>query len=208
MASVAVSNGHRKVPVFYLTSIIHDMKRLVVFIDNSNVFKSLADLKKVDDSWCKSYDPKHLAENLAGNRELIKTIFYCAPPPGALQRSNPGAYSKQLAYYDAVKKLEGVELKLATLTMNDGKYFEKNLDTQLTADLITMAARGDYEVAIIVSNDGDFVSGAEAAKALGKKIEIGYFKGRVSMDLKRVSDVSRRLRQSYFVSVFGNDKTA
>jgi len=171
----------------------------MIFIDNSNVYKHLAGLCQVEGNiWCKRYDPHYLATRLVGKRELVRVMFYCAPPPQALFQRNPAAYAAQNSYYDHLKNLPKLEVKYATLTTNDGQLYEKNLDTQLTADVISMAATNQYDQAIIISNDGDFVSAVEGAKTLGKKIEIAHFKERFSMDLRKAADVTRRLRPSHF----------
>lgn len=175
------------------------MTRVIVFIDNSNVYKQLAVLGQANPgSWCKQYDPLHLAKSLVGNRELEKVVFYCAPPPQDLFLRSPDKYAAQNSYYDAVKKLDKVEVKFATLTKNGGELFEKNLDTQLTADVIKFAATNSYDHAIVVSNDGDFVSAVEGAKSLGKKVEVAHFKRKFSMDLRQSADITRRLRPTYF----------
>lgn len=45
-----------------------------------------------------------------------------------------------------------------------------------------------------------FVSPVETVKAIFKKrVEVGFFKGRLSMNLRRVCDLSRRLRRADFV---------
>lgn len=175
------------------------MPRVIVFIDNSNVYKHLAELCQADpNAWCKRYDPKYLGEKLAGNRELVRVMFYCAPPPQALYQRSPKLYAAQNRYYDNIKQLKSVEVKFANLTINNGQLFEKNLDTQLTADAIIMAATNQYDQAIIVSNDGDFVSAVLGIKTQGKKIEVAHFKQSLSMDLKQSADITRRLRPSYF----------
>lgn len=183
------------------------MTRVIVFIDNSNVFKLLDSLQELNpDMWCKQYNPLVLAEKLAGDRQLERVMFYCTPPPQDLLRREPEKYSAQNRYYEKVAKLPKVEVKFGTLKNIDGNLNEKNLDTQLTANMITMASANRYDHAIIVSNDGDFVSAVEGAKEQGKKVEVGHFKMRVSMDLKKSADITRRLRPSYFVHI-DNDST-
>ena len=183
------------------------MVRTIVFIDNSNVFKLLSSMQEINPHiWCKQYNPLVLAEKLTGNRQLDRVMFYCTPPPQSLLKREPKKYAAQNSYYDKVGKLPKVEVKFGTLTNNDGNIYEKNLDTQLTADMIIMAAANQYDHAIIVSNDGDFVSAVEGAKQQGKKVEIGYFRMKVSMDLKKSADITRRLRPSYFVPI-DNDLT-
>lgn len=180
-------------------------KEVMVFIDNSNVFKYLESLNKVDKNWCKAYDPQYLAKKLVGDkRKLKKVLFYCSPPPKQLLKTKPTSYKRQMSYYNKVEKLDKVEVKYGTLTRNDGVLSEKNLDTQLIANLLSLV--DEYDDAIIVSNDGDYVSGVEGVKLKGKKVENAYFRGSLSMDLKRVIDVPRRLRQSYFKNIFETEK--
>lgn len=175
------------------------MPRVFVFIDNSNVYRRLSEMfAEFPQEWCKQYDPLFLAEKLAGNRDLVRVMFYAAPPPQRLYLEHPAKYAKQNSYYEKIRKLDKVEVKLATLTTNKGQLFEKNLDTQLTADVITMASTNQYDHAIIISNDGDFVSAVEGAKSMGKKVEIAHFKRNFSMDLRQSADITRRLRPSYF----------
>lgn len=54
------------------------------------------------------------------------------------------------------------------LSTAEGK--EKNLDTQLTANMISFAAQNMFDTAILVSNDRDYVSALEPTKNIfGKK---------------------------------------
>lgn len=174
------------------------MSRVAVFIDNSNVFKRLEELNRIDANWVKSYNPRTLSKKLSGARELVTIQFYCSPPPTHLFKDRPKVYWQQVSYYEAVKKLKGVEVKYGELKGFGKSLVEKNLDTQMTADIVVMAYENKYDTAIVVSNDGDFQSAVQKAKGVGKKVEVAYFKGYVSMGLKQYADISRRLRQSYF----------
>jgi len=170
----------------------------MVFIDNSNVFKYLNQLHKIDAKWPKSYDPKFLAESITGNRELKEIYFYCSPPPPYLQIEQPYKYWNQISYYEAVKQLPNLVLKYGRLTGGKRNISEKNLDTQVTADMIRLAAENAYDVAVLVSNDGDYQSAVETVKIFKKGVENVYFRGSVSMSLKMVCDVSRRARRKFF----------
>lgn len=176
------------------------MQRVAVFIDHSNVHYNLrsADWK----SSVKMYNPAQLAKRLAGDRELIKTMFYCSAPPPTLQISNPRSYELQEQYLTAVSKLSGVEIRFANLILQaDGKYHEKNLDTQMTTNILMMAFRNEYDTAIILSNDGDFADAVKGIRELGKRAEVGYFRGSLSFNLRQSADLIRRLRPSHFVKL-------
>jgi uncharacterized LabA/DUF88 family protein len=73
--------------------------------------------------------------------------------------------------------------------------------------MVAMAALNEYDVAILVSNDGDYRSAVENTKRFGKKIETVFFKGSLSMSLREVSDITRRARRSFFKKLDGLDET-
>lgn len=178
-------------------------ERVAVFIDNSNLFHNLSDLVKVDPNWVRLYNPLHLAERLTGGRKLAYVGFYCTRPPSYLLGDGPEGerrHNTAMRYYAAVEKLPGVEVKYGTLKGGRGELQEKNLDTQMATDLVAKGALNEYDTAIVVSNDGDFVSPVEMVKSTFKKrVEVGFFKGRLSMNLRRVCDLSKRLRRSDFI---------
>ena len=175
--------------------------RVAVFIDNSNVYRYLHDLRKIDKRWICLYNPLKLAQKLSGNRTLVATYFYCTPPPSQMLKNISGVekHSIQTKYYSEIQKLPGVEVRFGNLQGAGKELKEKNLDTQLTANMISLAAQGFFDTAILVSNDRDYVSALEPTKnVFGKKIELVYFKGFISNSLLRLADVPRKARHSFF----------
>jgi len=175
--------------------------RVAVFIDNSNVYKYLSGLKKIDQKWICLYNPLKLAQKLAGDRNLVDVFFYCTPPPSQMLKTTDGKnkYLIQTQYYAEIQKLSGVEIKFGNLQGAGRELKEKNLDTQLTANMISLAAQNAFDTAILVSNDRDYVSALDPTKNIfGKKIELVYFKGFISNSLLRLADIPRRARQSFF----------
>ena len=184
--------------------------RVAIFIDNSNVLQSIKSLQKTGQYWWTSlYCPKYLAEKLAGNRQIVYIGFYCAPPPSFLITGNEAdqnRYKLAMRYYGIIEKIEGVTIHYATVNGTQGNLQEKNLDTKLTADLVGMAAQNKFDTAILVSNDADFVSGMSVAQTLGKKVQIVYFKGMGSMELRQKSDVPRKTKPTFFKKINGFDE--
>ena len=54
--------------------------------------------------------------------------------------------------------------------MSFPQYTEKRVDVSIAVDMVTMAYGGQYDVAYLLSADGDFVPAVEAVKKLGKKV--------------------------------------
>jgi len=177
--------------------------KVAVFIDNSNTFKNIQGVKQRtgDRSWICLYDPLELAKKLAGNRELVSVNFYCVHPPVYLLKEDERhkkIYAITNRYYAAIEKLPLLEVKYGYLKGTRGNLEEKNLDTQLSVDLAKRAAFGEYDVAIIVSSDGDYISAVKVAKECKKGVELLFFRGSVSMNLKGDVDLIRRARKSFF----------
>ena len=176
--------------------------RVVVFIDNSNVYRRLKELKEIDKQWIYLYDPLRLAKKLAGDRNLAGVYFYCTPPPSQMLTTTEGKenFSIQTKYYNEIQKLPEVEVKFGNLQGSAGDLREKNIDTQLTATMVTLSAQNKFDTAILVSNDGDYLSAVEPTKdTFNKKIELVYFKnGFISTSLWKIADVRRRARPSFF----------
>lgn len=182
-------------------------QRVAVFIDNSNILQTIHHLRKIgDEKWCQSYCPLKLAQMLTGNRTLVYAGFYCAPPPSFLASGNDAdknRYTLAMRYYGLVEKLEGVRVQYATVKGTRGNLQEKNLDTKLTADMVRMAATNEYDTAIIVTNDADFVSAVVAAQEFSKKVEVVYFAGLGSMDLRQKCNIPRKAKPKFFQKIDG-----
>lgn len=176
-------------------------QRVAVFIDHTNVYHRLCDIRKVDPLWVKWYDPAKLSQKLARGRKIVKVGFYCSPPPSFWLQDGKkfeDKYWNQLSYYEAVKKLPLVEVKYGTLSGVKGHLEEKNLDTQLVSDILMGAFNNEYDVGILVANDQDYVSSVENVKKLKRRLELVYFRQSMSMNLRRICDISIRARRSYF----------
>lgn len=178
--------------------------RVAVFIDHSNVVHRLSEMRKIDASWAKWYSPHDLSMKIVGSRELIKTYFYCCPPPNYWLHDgkyHQKKYWDQISYYQEIRKNKDVIISYATLKGSRDNMTEKNLDTQMSSDILMKAMKNEFDVAVIVSNDGDFVSAVQYLQQMGKKTEVLYFPNRSSMELRSICDVPRRARKSYFIEM-------
>jgi uncharacterized LabA/DUF88 family protein len=177
--------------------------KICVYIDNSNVFKNIKKIKQStnDPAWVQLYDPLELAKAVVGLRQLEKIYFYCVPPPSWLLDEGDESKKKHamaMKYYSAVGKLPNVELKYGYLQGSKSAPLEKNVDTQISSDMVLHAALGHYDTAILISNDGDYTSALENVKKLGKRVEVLFFRGYFSGSLRNASDLTRRARRIFF----------
>ncbi|MDI9527103.1 MAG: NYN domain-containing protein [Desulfomonilia bacterium] len=177
------------------------MERVVIFVDGSNLYNSLKkNFGKVQ------IDFRVLAEKLTNpTRKLVRLYYYNAPRD---KSEGDTKYKAQQRFLEKLRRTDYVEVKLGRLESRpidlsflsdaDRKKYskmapkkcwvEKGVDVSLAVDMLTMAIRGTYDTAIIVSNDGDFASAIMAVKDLGKHVEVGHIDGSSAYHLLTVAD--------------------
>lgn len=168
--------------------------RVAVFIDGSNLHHRLEQC-----GWPQRIDIGTLAKRLAGNRQLVRVAYYNVPPP---PHRAPAAGARQRRYYARISEDAQVEFTLGYLQRRivDGRsvYEEKGVDVQIAVDMLTGAFRDVYDVAVLVSSDGDFRPAVEAVREVGKRVEYICFPGATrSSALVRSASVSRQCRRAW-----------
>jgi len=152
--------------------------RLMIFIDGSNLYHSLkGHFRRTD------IDMGKFANKILDKRRLIRI------------------YRDQQAFFASVSAIPYCELRLGRLVYinwPNAPPYEKGVDIQLTTDLLTHSYKNNYDVAILVAGDSDYVGALQAVKDNGKNIEVALFgKERTSRPLREVADrvitIDRRL---------------
>ena len=125
----------------------------------------------------------------AAKRRLIRIYYYNARVG---QKEEPERYHDQQKFFAGVTAIPYCELRLGRLVYTNwpsGPPYEKGVDIQLATDMITHSFKNNYDVAILVAGDNDFVGAIQAVKDNGKNLEVALFgKERTSMQLRNVSD--------------------
>lgn len=104
-------------------------------------------------------------------------------------------------YYTAVQgddnKLESVECQLKEIGIESPRVFKKQknrkskrVDITLATDMLTHAYRGNYDIAILVAGDDDYVPLVKAIKDEGRRVVLWFFENSkgLSKRLKLESD--------------------
>lgn len=161
-------------------------ERISIFIDGSNLYYSLQDLK------VKKIDFKKLINTLTKDRLLVSVFYYNAPLDISIDSKK---YWEQQKFFDALRKIPGFNVVLARMKKHkrgNGTYeFEvKGDDVYLAVDLVSGAYENLYDTALIISGDEDFVPAIKKVQKLGKKVENIYFCTTSSSYLKQTCDSS------------------
>lgn len=158
--------------------------RVMIFIDGSNLYHSLKGFFKRTD-----IDIGKFSNKLLEKRQLIRIYYYNARVG---QKEEPERYHDQQKFFAGVTAIPYCELRLGRLVYTNwpsGPPYEKGVDIQLATDMITHSFKNNYDVAILVAGDNDFVGAIQAVKDNGKNLEVALFgKERTSMQLRNVAD--------------------
>lgn len=183
------------------------MDRVAIFIDGSNFYHALkASFGKAQirfdalASALTDYSP---------DRKLLRVYYYSA---AYNQTANPDEYAKQQTFFNKLRRTPYLSLTLGRLEprsieidLDSGQrdaiekivggplptvtHVEKGVDVQLAVDMVRLAVADTYDVAILISADGDFAPAVEAVKQLGKHVELGRVKGASCNRLLDVCDI-------------------
>ena len=159
-------------------------ERIMIFIDGSNLYHSLkAFLKRTD------IDIGRLCNRLLDKRRLVRIYYYNAKVG---HKEEPERYRDQQAFFAGVNAIPYCELRLGRLVYHNwpnSPPYEKGVDIQLATDMITHSFKNNYDVAVLVAGDNDYVGALQSVKDNGKHVEVALFgKERTSYQLRMVAD--------------------
>ena len=164
--------------------------RVAIFIDGSNLYHALrSNLGRYDLNFAE------FANKLCGSRSLFRTYYY-----NVLQDPSQRAegHREQQEFLNALRETPYLEVRLGGTKLAQGIPVEKGIDVMLATDLLHFAWNNLYDVAVLVSGDSDFAYALQAAKNMGKHVEVAYFEGNVSRDLLDVADNRHLLNRKFF----------
>ena len=164
--------------------------RVAIFIDGSNLYHALRDnCGRADLNFTE------FQNRLCGTRRLFRTYYYNIRQDPT---QRPEGHREQQEFLDILHKTPYLEVRLGTTKLSQGIPVEKGIDIMLATDLLHFAWNNLYDVAILVSGDGDFAYALQAVKNMGKHVEVAYFESNVSKDLLEVADNRHLLDRNFF----------
>jgi uncharacterized LabA/DUF88 family protein len=160
-------------------------ERVMVFIDGSNMYHSLKALFHRTD-----IDLGKFSEKLLGKRRLVRMYYYNARV-GKVEE--PLRYQDQAKFFSGVAAIPYTELRLGRLVYNgwpNSPPYEKGVDVLLATDMLVHSFKNNYDTAVLVACDNDFVAALQAVKDNGKHVEVALFgKEQSSHELRDVADL-------------------
>ena len=164
--------------------------RVAIFIDGSNLYHALrSNFNRYDLNFAE------FAHKLCGTRRLFRVYYYNVLQD---QSQHPESYREQQDFLEALRHMPYLEIRLGGTKLAQGVPVEKGIDIMLATDLLRFAWTDLYDVATLVSGDGDFAYALQAVKNMGKHVEVAYFENNISKNLLEVADQRYLLNRAFF----------
>ncbi|MBW2261110.1 MAG: NYN domain-containing protein [Deltaproteobacteria bacterium] len=163
--------------------------RVVCFIDSSNLFSYLRDAFGSG-----KYRQGALCDAVAGpERELVQWRFYAAVLPDGESDRQKARYEAQQGFFKLIRSRPRGVLCLGRFLVEGEiphqRLREKGVDVHLAVDLVRLAARDEYDVAIVMSGDEDLVPAIVAVREEhGKRVEIALPAMAQAYHVKKAAD--------------------
>ncbi|MBM3233729.1 NYN domain-containing protein [Candidatus Pacearchaeota archaeon] len=169
--------------------------KVSVFIDGNNFYHGLRYIYGKE-ARLKMFDYKGFIDYLLKDREVSEIFYYNAE----LDKSkNQEKFKSQKEFFNNLKKIPKFNLILCKLLKRKIKgtnkfyYVLKEDDIHMAVDIVEGACEDNFDVAILVSGDGDFVPAVRAVQKRSKIVENIYFKKSSSRNLKQHCNKSLEL---------------
>lgn len=136
------------------------MERVMIFIDNSNIFQGF-----------RKYDIKadyEKLKRLITKDRILQSIFLYE---GVVYPMSP----EKKNWYEELSNRSGYVIKASFDKIASSGAIEKKVDISIAIDIVSLAYENAYDTAVLVSGDGDFVPVVKKIKKLDKKVEIWAF---------------------------------
>ncbi|MFX1292295.1 MAG: NYN domain-containing protein [Promethearchaeota archaeon] len=145
------------------------MERIIVFIDNSNIFRGFR-------KYNIRADYEKLKNTITRDRELRGIFLY----EGVVYPISP----EKRSWYEELRNRSGYVIKTSFDKIASKGIIEKKVDIKIAIDVISLAYEDIYDTAVLVSGDGDFVPVVKKVKEMDKNVEIWAFKYSLANTLK------------------------
>ena len=172
--------------------------RVAIFIDGSNLYHSLEENCERSD-----LDFAAFSNKLCKGRPLFRTYYYNVLRD---QERNPQAYQDQQKFLSALYTTPYLDVRLGTSKVRGDVVVEKGIDIMVATDLLRFAWEDMYDVAVLVSGDGDFAYAVQAVKDLGKHVEVAAFTSNLSWELVQVADEREFFTPEYFSELWSRGR--
>lgn len=155
-------------------------ERVMIFIDGSNLYHALKESLHYT-----NIDFDHLVKTLVqADQKLVRVYYYNAP----VNDEVPERKKNQQRFFGYLRSVPFFEVKLGRLVRRPMGMVEKGVDVKLAVDMVASAHKDLYDLAILVSGDGDFADAVQTVKDMGKHVAVALTRNAKLFHLKEICD--------------------
>lgn len=152
-------------------------EKVTIFIDGSNLYHSF-----ISSFGSPKINIEYFCKKISDDNKIVRINYYTAP---LNKIDNPEAYKAQQKFLAKIQKTPKLFVVFGRMEKRGNTIVEKGVDVKLAVDLIIGATKNEFDTAILVSNDADFVPAIKAIQELGKKVVNITFPKRKSYHLNQ-----------------------
>lgn len=177
-------------------------KRISIYIDGANFVYGLKSLNPRYSDY--HFDFKNFIKKIIGKNKLIDIFYYNA---SLKQEINPRRFKEQQKLIARLRKMPQCKVILCKrqkrFNKEDEEYYTiKGDDINLALDMLNDAWENKYDLAVLISGDGDFASLVKYVKSKNKEVEVISFEEIVSRNLineiDRYTVINKKIANRFF----------
>lgn len=143
--------------------------RVMVFIDLANIEMKAHDLRF-------SVDYCELVKNVVRTRKMVASYVFDS-------HGEDGCDS----FIQSRLRRNGFRMHIRD-SYDTNREEQKEVDVAMACNIVAHAFRDNYDVAVIVSGDRDYVPAIEMVQDLGKRVEVASFRGCIGTAMMNAGD--------------------
>ena len=159
---------------FEIKRYVSHMDRVMIFIDNSNIFQGFR-------KYNVKADYEKLKNVITKGRNLQDIFLY----EGVVYPMSP----EKKNWYGNLSEHSGYVIKTSFDKIAVDDAFEKKIDIQIAIDMVSLGYENAYDTAVLVSGDGDFVPVIKKVRELSKNVELWAFRYSLANTLREELEV-------------------
>lgn len=154
----------------------------MVFLDGSSLYWGIRNYNQQNGTDLK-IDYDKLVSFAVGKRSLVRATFYCGVPASMTDTQANFIHYLRKSGIQVFEK----EIKVREEPTGQLRAVEKGVDVSIAVDLLGMAWENAFDVAVLVSGDGDLVGAVSKVMNKGKNVEVLSFRGSCSSELSKAA---------------------
>jgi uncharacterized LabA/DUF88 family protein len=154
-------------------------EKAMVFFDARNIIKGQEEYRKTGGQ--SDFGYPEIMEFFRKRFNVVRGYYY----DGAPHRSE--RTKGRQSFFDVLRRT-GITLRLKEIDFSKPGHSQKGVDIYLASDMISLAYENAYDIAILVSGDGDFVALVDLVKSKGKRVWVLSFACCISELLRESAD--------------------